>query len=129
MSQTINSETKTSPFVMRMPAAFWWTVRVPLPAENDYQVATLDLQFKPLPQARIDQFRGIGLAEGQTLPSEREICHEVVCGWRNLPDEAGVVQPFGSERLDQLLDVPVVRPSIVATYLAVMSGMGARKNA
>lgn len=129
MSQTINSETKTSPFVMRMPAAFWWTVRVPLPVENSYEVATLDLQFKPLPQARIDQFRGLGLTDSQVLPTEREICHEVVCGWRHLADESGVVQGFSTDGLERLLDMPVMRASIVTTYLTVMSGMAARKNA
>lgn len=119
---------KTSPFVLRMPAAFWWTVRVPVPADDDYTVATLELQFKPVPQARLDQFRGIGLEDGQALPPETEICRRVVCGWRNLTDAAGAAVEFSPEALEHLLAVPVVRASIVATYMAVMSGMGARKN-
>lgn len=125
----MSNNVKTSPFVLRMPAAFWWTVKVPVPTDDDYAVATLELQFKPMTQTRLDQFRGIGLEEGQALPTEADICRRVVCGWRNLPDAAGAAVDFSPEALENLLAVPVVRASIVATYLAVMSGMGARKNA
>lgn len=118
-----------SPFVLRMPANFWWTVRVPLPVDHGYQIATLDLLFAPKPQARIDQYRGIGIQPGEPIPTEHEICREVVVGWRNLADEEGVVHRFSPEALDALLNVPVVRACIIATYMTVMSGLGARKNA
>jgi len=120
---------KPVPFVLRMPSAFWWTVRVPVLADNDYQVAELDLRFKPVDQDRLDAFRGTGLKPGQPLITEAEICAEVVEGWRNMPDEHGDLIPFSPDGLQQLLRVPVVRAAIVATYLAAMSGMGARKNA
>lgn len=119
----------SNPFVLRMPAAFWWTVRVPVPVDDDYQVATLKLRFKPVPQARLDQYRGQGQPPGQPLPTEHEICHEVVDGWDKMPDETGALQAFGPQALDCLLAVPVVRAAIVATYLTVMQGLGARKNA
>jgi|GEM_PF-1398389 len=119
----------TAPFVLRMPAAFWWTVRVPVPTDNSYLLATLDLQFRPQPQTRLDQYRGQGLAPGQSVPTEHEICHEVVAGWRHLPDEAGTPQPFSPQALDALLAVPAVRASVVATYLLAMQGLAARKNA
>jgi len=117
------------PFVLRMPGTFWWTVRVPVPADDTYQVCKLELLFKPVSQTRLDTFRGLNLQPGQAVPSEREICHEVVAGWRNLADEEGVVHRFSAQALDQLLEVPVVRGAILATYLLVMSGMGPRKNA
>lgn len=126
MSETTTD--KTSPFVLRMPACFWWTVRIPVPADNSYTTATLDMQFKPEPQEQIDRFRGIGLEDGDAMPTEAEICRRVVVGWRNLADEAGVVHPFSPEALGALLAVPVVRTAIVTTYLAVMTGMAARKN-
>jgi hypothetical protein len=118
-----------SPFVLRMPASFWWTVRVPIPTDNGYQIGTLELLFKPVSQTRLDQYRGIGLEPGQPIPTEHEICHEVVAGWRNVADEEGVVQRFSREALNHVLDVPVARGATVATYMAVMSGMAARKNA
>jgi hypothetical protein len=119
---------KTSPFVLRMPANFWWTVRIPVPGDNSYTLATLDMLFKPLPQAEIDKFQGIGLEEGDAIPSEEQICRRVVAGWRNLADEEGVVHPFSAEALGALLAVPVVRSAIVVTYLTVMRGVAARKN-
>lgn len=128
MSDTNPVKDAQSPFVLRMPANFWWTVRVPVPAENTYLVGTLDVLFKPVSQTRLDQMRGIGLADGQAMPTEDEICHEVVAGWRHLADEAGVVQPFSPEALRQLLAVPAVRAAMVLTYITVMSGVGARKN-
>ena len=126
MSETTD---KTSPFVLRMPANFWWTVRIPVPGDNTYTMATLDLLFKPLPQPQIDKCTGIGLEEGDAIPTEEQICRRVVVGWRNLADEEGVVHPFSPEALGSLLAVPVVRSAIVVTYLTVMRGMGARKNA
>lgn len=118
-----------TPFVLRMPTAFWWTVRIPIPTDDTYQVATLRVQFKPVDQHRLDAMQGLNLPPGELPPTEHAICHEVVVGWWKLPDEHGVEQPFSAEALDRLLAVPVVRAALVATYLAAMRGMAARKNA
>ena len=125
----MNDTDKTSPFVLRMPANFWWTVRIPVPSDNTYTTATLDMLFKPQPQKELDKFQGLGLEEGDVMPTEAEICRRVVAGWRNLADEEGVVHPFSPEALGALLAVPVVRTAIVATYMTVMRGVAARKNA
>jgi hypothetical protein len=110
------------------PPDFWWTVRVPVPTEDDYAHAELPVQFAQLPQTELDKMRGLGLADGEAAPSDEQIALRVLRGWR-LHDEAGQAVPFGPEALAQLLAAPLVRSAIVATYLACMNGMAARKNA
>lgn len=129
MSNADNSP-KSMPFVLRMPANFWWPVRVPIPVDGDYQVAVLDVLFKPVAQDRLDVMRGTALPpEGQAVPTEAEICREVVQGWGRLPGEDGQDVPFSAQALEQAMMAPLLRASMVATYLAVMTGMAARKNA
>lgn len=119
----------TVPFVLRMPSQFLWTVRVPVPVDEGYQIATFQAMFKPVDQPRLDAMRGVGLADGQPLPTEDEICREVLVGWRKLQGPTGEELDFSAEARDQLLRVPVVRAAVVATYMLAMSGAGARKNA
>lgn len=124
----MTQEAKPNPFRLGLPANFWWTVRVPVPVHDDYQVAELDVLFEPKPQDRIDQMRGLQpLPDGQVL-TETQICREVVRGWKRLLGEDGQDVPFSPQALEQALAAPLLRASIVATYLAAMTGMAARKN-
>lgn len=109
-------------------ACFNWTVRVPVPGDDDYLTAELPLTFKPLPQLELDKMRGAGLAEGEAAPTDEQIVQRVVVGWPKLLNEEGEAVPFSPEALAQLTAAPMVRTAIVATYLAAMSGMAARKN-
>lgn len=120
---------KLPTFILKAPADFWWEVRLPIPTDTDYTYARLDVLYAALPQAEIDRMRGLGLAEGQKLPTEDEIARRVVRGWRHLPDEHGNPVPFSQEALQLLLDWPAARMHLVATYMAAASGMAARKNA
>jgi hypothetical protein len=116
-------------FVLAMPAAFWWTVRIPVPSENDYQHCKLDVLFEPLSQKQLDRMRGIGLDEGEQPPTDEAIARKVIKNWRGMKGPDGVDLPFNDEALGHLLLVPLARTAIVATYFTVMSGIGARKNA
>jgi protein-disulfide isomerase-like protein with CxxC motif len=122
-------DTQLPTFVLRQPSSFWWEVKIPVPTENDYQMAVLEVQFADLPQAELDKMRGQGLGEGEKMPTEEEICKRVVCGWRKLQDETGAPVPFSEEALARMLAAPRVRTHMVATFLAASSGMAARKNA
>lgn len=122
-----DTQDKAPAFVLRMPGSFKWTVRVPVPGDDTYTHAELRVRFKPVSQQRLDAFRGIGLAEGQVPPTDHEIVHEVLEAW-GLKDENGEPVPFTPEKLDEVLAVPMARTAIVATYMAAMSGMAARKN-
>lgn len=128
MSKPANTEEKAPAFVLRMPASFKWTVRVPVATDDDYAHAELRVKFKPVSQARLDAFRGIGLAAGELPPSDTEIATEVLEGW-GLKDEHGEPVPFNPEKLAEFLAVPMARTATVATYMAAMSGLAARKNA
>ncbi len=116
-------------FVLRKPLDFWWTVKVPVPTDGDYVMARLDVLYAALPQSEIDRMRGVGLAEGQEPPSDREIVKRVLRGWRNLPDEHGNPVPYSAEAVEQLLETPAMRTALALTYLAAASGLAARKNA
>jgi len=117
------------PFVLAMPTAFWWTVRIPVPAENDYQHCRLDVLFEPLSQRALDRMRGVGLEEGEQAPSDEAIARKVIKNWRGMKGPDGSDLPFNEEALGNLLLVPLARTAIVATYFTVMAGVGARKNA
>lgn len=114
-------------FVLAEPAPFWWTVRIPHPGDGEYQFAALELQFQPVDQAELDGMQGLGLADGASPPTDEQICRRIVLGWRKFNRPDGSAVPFTPETLEQLLRVPMARPSIVATYLTVMRGL-ARKN-
>jgi len=126
-----NNTTQAPAFVlgMTLTLAFVWTVRVPVPGDDDYSHATLPLMFRPLDQTELDRIRGIGLAEGEAVLTDEQIIRLVVVGWPSLKNAAGEELPFNDENLGHLLTAPMMRSAIVATYLAAMSGMAARKNA
>jgi|APTNR8051073442_1049403.scaffolds.fasta_scaffold114480_2 hypothetical protein len=109
------------------PAPFWWPVMVPVPTDGDYLHARLDVQFELLPQTELDKMRGLGLADGEAPATDLQICQRVVRDVR-VKNKAGQVAPFTPQVLQQLLAAPMVRTAMVATYLAVTSGLGARKN-
>jgi hypothetical protein len=117
------------PFVLAMPADFWWTVKVPVAVENDYKHASLDVLFKPLKQTQLDKMQGIGLAADERSPSDEDIARAVMKGWRLKAQDGQTDVPFTEENLANLLVVPLARTAIVATYFMVMRGIGARKNA
>lgn len=111
------------------PVEFTWTVRVPVPGADDYRFAQLPLNFITVDQEELDRMQGRGLKKGEAPPTDMEICQSVVCGWPSLKNKAGEEVPFSAEALAGLLKAPMMGAAIVATYLAAMSGMAARKNA
>lgn len=124
------SDTQDMPtFVLRAPQHFWWEVKIPAPVDGDYAFAKLDLLFTALPQPELDKMQGLGLADGEKVPTNDEICRRVVRGWRHLPDENGEPVIFSPEALVQLLAFPMARECIAGTFLAASKGLAARKNA
>ena len=107
---------------------FWWTVKVPVPTDDDYEYAALRVKFAWASQAELDKMRGVGLAEGEAAPTDEQIALAKVRDFE-LKDEFGNPVPFSDEKLAELLNAPMVRSAIVATYMAAMNGMAARKNA
>lgn len=126
---TTNSPTQAPDFVLGSdPFQFTWTVRVPVPGNDDYGHAALKLHFEAVDQAELDRMNGEGLAPGEAMPTEAEIVRRVVKGWPKLLDVTGQSVPFSPEALEKLMRAPVMRRAIVVTYLAAMGGTAARKN-
>ena len=124
-----DNDAKLPAFVLGSPPPdFWWTVKVPVPTDDDYAFAALRVQFAWCSQAELDRMRGIGLADSEAAPTDDEIARAKVRGFE-LADEHGSAVPFNDATLAALLNAPMVRSAIVGTYLAAMSGMAARKNA
>lgn len=107
---------------------FTWTVQVPVPTADDYQLAKLPLVFQAVDQAELDKMRGIGLAEGELPPTDAEIVRRVVVGWPSLKDASGAEVSFSPEALAQLMRAPMVQLATVACYMSAMNGTAARKN-
>lgn len=124
------SETAVPLFVLgaALPV-FQWTVKVPIPGDDDYRFASLPLNFQAVEQDELDRMRGEGLPAGEKLPTEEQIARRVVVGWPSLTNAQGQAVPFSDEALGQLLKSPMVRQCIVFTYFSCMSGTAARKNA
>lgn len=110
-------------------APFWWDVKIPVPADNDYTYAVLPVQYQPVDQDELDVMRGVKPPpKGQALPTDHDVVRRVVINARvHAPD--GALVPFTAEVLPALLRAPMVRTALVATFFAVMAGAGARKNA
>jgi len=120
-------QTTTPLFVLgATPPDFWWQVRVPVPGDNAYSHATFEAQFRPVDQTELDRMQGFGLAEGELPPTDEQIARRVLVGWKLQGPEGPL--PFTPENLQQLLAAPMVRTAVVATYLACMRGVAARKN-
>jgi hypothetical protein len=119
---------KLPAFVLAPAPDFWWTVRIPVPRDDDYDYAALRVKFAWSSQDELDKMRGAGLAEGETAPTDDEIARAKVRGFE-LNNERGEAVAFSEVALAELLQAPMVRSAIVATYMAAMSGMAARKNA
>lgn len=129
-SQAPGQRPEDVPFVLDGPLPrFVWTVRVPVPGNDDYRFAALPLLFQAFDQLELDQMQGRNLPAGALPPTDEEIVRRVVVGWPSLRTATGEAVPFSPEALERLMRAPVVRAATVATYLAAMSGMGARKNA
>lgn len=100
---------------------FTWTVRVPVPGDDDYTHAELPLTFQAVDQTELDHLRTGGLLQ-------EAIVRRVVVGWPSLKNAAGDDVAFSPEALNQLMAAPMMRVAIIATYFAAMDGTAARKN-
>jgi hypothetical protein len=107
---------------------FSWTVRVPVPGNDQYLYAELPLLFQAVDQDELDWMRGLRVVEDRPMPTEAEVVQQVVKGWPALRDAQGNDVPFSAEALAKLMAAPMVRVATVATYFAAMTGTAARKN-
>ena len=108
-------------FKVAQSPTFSWPVELEVPGEGKPVKHRIDLTFKRLSQAALEDISKAG-------KSDADICREVVVGWKGVQDEAGKDLDFTSVSLNQVLDIAGAAYQIVATFYYAMEGAARRKN-
>lgn len=104
--------------------SYLWPVKVDLPTETGVQTVSFKARFKRVSQEELDDFRD--RLEGDDF-TDRELVHEVMCGWEGVTDEEGATLDFNPDNLNALLNMYPTRPTIVKTFYDSIKG-AKRKN-
>lgn len=112
-------------FVISQSQTYVWPVEINLPVDGGkYNKSTFDAEFARVPQTRVEELVG-SIAEG--VVNDREICREVIKGWRGVVDDDRSEIPFSPSMLDELLEIPTVAMSLVKAWMESLTG-AKRKN-
>ena len=113
-------------FILSQSAGYFWPVTVQMPSDGGrFDKSTFEVEFKRLPQDRVESMIETMVA-GEV--KDREICREIVTGWKGVTDgPGGAAVQFSLSMLDELLLIPTVAMSIVKAWMESLSG-AARKN-
>jgi len=106
-------------------AAFRCPVTISEPVDNGYIDQKISVQFKIIPQSRINQ-----VVKGELDESE-DIMDEVLVGWDDqaFRDDSDMPIPYNAETKKIVLDVPYVRTALTKAYFQAINGKDyARKN-
>lgn len=111
-------------FKLLLSAAYWWTVRIPVAVDGQYQELSIELEFRRLDTAQYDAL----LDEvRQKKLGDDEVVRRVVTNWRAVVDEQGQSVPFGAEALARLCRMENASANIVR-HLIDSHSQVARKN-
>lgn len=100
-------------------APYFWPVKYDLPIDGGQtSPQTFDAKFKRIPQSKIEKI----LAEDWPA---KQICHEVLVGWRGVEDN-GSEMPYSEGARDRLLEVALVAGAITAAWMGSLSGAKAK---
>lgn len=95
------------------------TVKISAPVDGGLKESTFGVTFKALPVSKLKEY-ALGDLDGQLA-----FLREVVVGIDDVQDESGTTLTFTDELREQLIDLPFVRVSLIASYDAGI--MGARE--
>ena len=121
-------------FVLSKSATYVWPVRISLATDGGKTtVETLDVEFRRLPQSRINEIvrqaraaeRGRGDDEDQI--EDQDAAREIIAGWDGVTADDGKEIPFSEAALAQLLEIPTVAGQIVKAWFESLKE-GKRKN-
>ena len=117
------------PFVLQASPTYWWPVQFEMPIDGGkYRRETLDLEFRRLPQSRVEKIMAAEVelhhavrTGAENVPELMTIVRghaaEVVCGWRGLLEsDGGPDVPFSETSLQTFLDLPGVAQIILSVY-------------
>lgn len=110
-------------FVISQKDTFTWPVPIEIPGEGKAAKSQFTAEFKRLPQSRMDV-----LLTPDTAPTDDELVREVMVGWKEIKDEAGVDLEFNPVNLSRLLEVTGMRRAIALAFMEAMLGGAKRKN-
>lgn len=112
-------------FKISQTQSYAWPVTVQIPIDGGkYEKQTFDVLFQRLPQSRIKEI-GAKIEAGEL--TDKDLCKEVVTGWKGVHDENGEELPYSIKARDQLLDVAMMEGTIAVAFFESIAG-AKRKN-
>jgi hypothetical protein len=109
-------------FKIKQSDSYVWPVTVEIPISGGtFQKSTFQAEFKRIAQSR---FREMLASE----TADRDVCREVLIGWKEVIGEDGKDEPFSESARDNLLEVPLVAGAITQAFIESFTGGAKRKN-
>ncbi len=105
--------------------SYYWPVTVEMPVDGGrFEKASFEVKFKRLPQSRFEE-----LVEGAKdgAVSDKEICSEVVCGWKSIADKDGSPLEYNETNRELLIEDVLAVRAIALSYIESLRGIR-RKN-
>lgn len=120
-------------FVIKQSSSYVWPVTVKLPISGGkFEKQTFDVEFKRLPQARINKLQievqarikasQRNEATDESI-SDQSIAEELLIGWSGVLDEDGDEVPYTESMKQQLLDIPTMASAIIVAYFDSLTGV------
>ncbi len=120
-------------FVLAKNPTYLWPLRITLATDGGKRtVENLELEFRRLPQSRIDEIVKKAKAaerfrDDEDEVSDQEICRELVAGWDGVTDDNGDTIPFGDKRFNEFLEIQTVPGQVIRGWFESLKD-GKRKN-
>lgn len=121
-------------FVLKQSATYTWPVTLVLPVDGGRREKyTFDVEFRRLPQTRINEMRRIAQQQDRGQLSEDEelidqnAAREIIAGWSNVVDDKDEEIPFSDSALNQLVEIPTIAGQIVRAWFESLE-VAKRKN-
>lgn len=121
-------------FVLAKKATYLWPLRITLADDGGKRtVETLELEFRRLPQSRIDEIVKKAKAAERSRDddddlSDQDLCRELVAGWgESVVDDNGDRIPFSDKRFNEFLEIQTVPGQVIRGWFESLKD-GKRKN-
>ncbi len=109
-------------FKIKQSDSYTWPVKFEVPVDGGgFKAETFDGEFLRITQSRFK-------AMMESLTPDREICREILIGWKGVIGEDGQEMPFSESARDKLLDIPLVAGAVVTAFLDAYTGRAKVKN-
>lgn len=103
-------------FKVAQTPSYFAPVEINIPGVSGKQ--TFDVEFKRLTRPEISALQDRISTDSAT---SRDICHELVLGWKGVQGEEGDL-PFSVSNLDSVLDIHPVEQAVIAAFFSSITG-------